>query len=829
VNADLTSNLYDRPVLVLDPGMHTAPIRRADVDCDCRFAVTGSEDKTLRVWSVADGRLLRTIRMPNGPGNIGKVFAVAMSPDGTTIAAGGWTRWTEEEHAVHRILLFDRETGAMTGRIAGLWSPCHHLAFSRDGNRLVAALENGMMLFAQAERGSWHPVAADLNYFGLCNAAAFAPEGGLAVASVDGGVRLYDAAGNLIDLVETHACPGSLAYHPKDDRLAVGCVFSSEVLLLDGATLQQCLSSDVAGAGNLCTVTWSADGELLFAAGTYGDADHGRRVIAWDCDAKQCRDVPTGRDTVMSLQALPAGALLVAAQDPWLAVIEANREPRWTRLPMQMDARGQRSNFAVSSDGLLVEFGLRLWGGDRLRFDVAALKQLPPADDGRVARPVQHALAVADWEDSDVPTLEGVPLPLAPHEIARSLAIHPDGDRFVLGTDWWLRAFDKTGAGLWQRSVPGVVWALNISGDGRLAVAGYGDGTIRWHRMDDGVELLALFPMLDKENWVVWTPEGIYAASPGARGVLRWHVNHGWDAAADAIPVSAIPETYRPEVIPHVLPLLDHLEAIKVAELAKIRAAIQRETGSDVPPGARLHVLAIGVSDYGAAARHLDLVHAHRDARDLAAALRSSQSSLYAQVSVSELVDGEATRAAILGELRAMRDAMARGTDDLAIVLFSGHGTMVDDDQFMLLPHGVDTSSRDGLEASALPATQFHDRIAALAQHGRVILLLDACRSGGATAPTDRSLRAMLKAPNVTIFTSSSAGELSVEDDAWENGAFTEALLEALRRGDPDRDGLICVSDLTGYLTRRIPELTGGGQRPDVEVHFDGRILVATG
>ena len=296
---------------------------------------------------------------------------------------------------------------------------------------------------------------------------------------------------------------------------------------------------------------------------------------------------------------------------------------------------------------------------------------------------------------------------------------------------------------------------MNISGDGRLAVAAYGDGTIRWHRMEDGVELLALFPMPDGENWVAWTPEGVYAASPGARGVLRWHVNHGWDAAATAVPVSAIPETHRPEVIPHVLPLLDGAEAIKVAELAKIRAAIQRATGSDVPPGARLHVLAIGVSDYGEAARHLELVLRPPDARDVAAALRNSQSSLYAQVLVSELVDAEATKAAILRELRAMRDAMARGTDDLAIVLFSGHGEMVDDDQFMLLPHGVDTSSRDALEASALPATQFHDRIAAMAQHGRVILLLDACRSGGATAPIDRSLRAMLKAPNVTIFTSS--------------------------------------------------------------------------
>jgi hypothetical protein len=66
------AQLYEQPVLIIDPGMHTAAIRDIGVDAAGRIAVTGSWDKTLRVWSLADGELLRTIRMPAGAGRYRK-------------------------------------------------------------------------------------------------------------------------------------------------------------------------------------------------------------------------------------------------------------------------------------------------------------------------------------------------------------------------------------------------------------------------------------------------------------------------------------------------------------------------------------------------------------------------------------------------------------------------------------------------------------------------------------------------------------------------------------------------------------------------------------
>ncbi len=111
-------------------------------------------------------------------------------------------------------------------------------------------------------------------------------------------------------------------------------------------------------------------------------------------------------------------------------------------------------------------------------------------------------------------------------------------------------------------------------------------------------ELLAFFPLADRTNWVAWTPDGFYAATPGAHGVLRWHLNHGWDAPGDAIPVSEIAELRRPEVLPLVLQEMDIVQALGLAELNEARLATQRRLNSAIKPGTQLHVLAVGVGDY---------------------------------------------------------------------------------------------------------------------------------------------------------------------------------------------------------------------------------------
>jgi hypothetical protein len=73
-------DLPTEPILRIEAGQHSAPIRRVDTDAANRFAVTASRDKTARVWSLPEGRLLRVLRLPIDNDNIGQARAVRFRP-----------------------------------------------------------------------------------------------------------------------------------------------------------------------------------------------------------------------------------------------------------------------------------------------------------------------------------------------------------------------------------------------------------------------------------------------------------------------------------------------------------------------------------------------------------------------------------------------------------------------------------------------------------------------------------------------------------------------------------------------------------------------------
>jgi uncharacterized caspase-like protein len=339
---------------------------------------------------------------------------------------------------------------------------------------------------------------------------------------------------------------------------------------------------------------------------------------------------------------------------------------------------------------------------------------------------------------------------------------------------------------------------------------------------------------------VLWTPEGFYEATSGAKDVLKWVVNHGPNKAATTLPVSAIARLHRPIALPLVLSELETARALGLDDITQARHDVQVKTGSAKPPGGVLHVLAIGVDHFGDKAGGLRLDYAAEDAHDVADALLQSQRggpnkpSLYADVKVTYLSNERANTVAILDALDDMAESMRKsGPDqDTAVILVSSHGEMIQG-EFYLIPYGFDPSSANAGRTSALSASVLAEKVQALAAHGKVLLLLDACHSGAvgaggwATDPDAKVLQNAMDLENVTVLTSSKKNELSHELPEWSHGALAQAFLDALA-GAADSQGIVRLSALTDAMANEIPSLTRDRQHLGMHVNFNGDLFVAS-
>ena len=79
----------NEPIPRVETGMHAAIIKHAAIDQAGHLLATASQDKTVRLWSLPDGKLIRVLRPPIGDGYEGQVFALAISPDGQRVIVGG--------------------------------------------------------------------------------------------------------------------------------------------------------------------------------------------------------------------------------------------------------------------------------------------------------------------------------------------------------------------------------------------------------------------------------------------------------------------------------------------------------------------------------------------------------------------------------------------------------------------------------------------------------------------------------------------------------------------------------------------------------------------
>jgi WD40 repeat protein len=393
-------------------------------------------------------------------------------------------------------------------------------------------------------------------------AVGFTPDGQRAVTgSQDNTLRLWTVAdGALLREMTGHRYKlRSLAVSPKDGSIASGDR-SGEIRLWDGLTgaLKKVLANHGGPPGSL---HFSPDGGVLLSTCGYSGCDDTQRI--YDAASGKELIAYAKHDSIVLASAFLADGDLVATGggeqfpvqvwDPKTgetkAVLKGTGRPGWA-VGFSADGRGiawgNTSGYQEHNIRGPLETALRLPGAD-----VVLAEPEPVANqEGWVrAKASFDALslqarkggaygfdAILDLFKDGKPTGISIERGSTDGYQHRSYSFTPDGQQIVSGgSNGWLTAYGLDGKNLGNFvGHESEVWAAVPSPDGRYLVSGSADQTVRLWNLQSRELIVTLFRGEDGA-WVMWTPQGFYASSPGGDSLVGWQINHGPDKPAEYI------------------------------------------------------------------------------------------------------------------------------------------------------------------------------------------------------------------------------------------------------------------------------------------------------
>ncbi|MCW5737134.1 MAG: TIR domain-containing protein [Enhydrobacter sp.] len=494
---------------------------------DGRRALSGSKDGTLRLWDIASGAALRRFE-----GHEGSITGVAALPDGRRAVTAGHD---------HIVRLWDIELGTELRRFAGHddWVNCvaalpdgrHILSGSDDKTLRLWDIESGGELRRLEEPGSVLSVAA-------------LADGRRALCGFDDNMmRLRDlASGTELQCFEGHSgWVTGIAVLPGEQR-ALSASDDNTLRLWDirsGVELRRFggrHEEDDAIANDIVGVAVALDG----GRGLSTSDDNSLRL--WDIDSSlRRRPAEAHEGWVMSVALLADGQrVLSGGQDPTLRLwnvasgVELGRfeahESGVTAVAMLPDGRRALS---ASYDGTLsswdVDSGIEL---QRFEGHEDGVHCVAPLPDGRRALSGSSDNTLRLWDvdsGAELRCLKG-------HgESVTCVALLPDGSRALSGSfDNSLRLWDiESGKELrYFEGHTDRVQCVAVLPDGRRALSGADDHTFRLWDIESGAELRRFEGHRDLITCLIVLPDERRALSGSHDRSLRlWNLESGNELA----------------------------------------------------------------------------------------------------------------------------------------------------------------------------------------------------------------------------------------------------------------------------------------------------------
>jgi WD40 repeat protein len=461
--------------------------------------VSGSEDRTLRVWDIENGQALTTL-----VGHQGRVLTVAVLPDGRVVSGSD----------DRTLRVWDVESGQTLAILAGHHGMVNAVAVLPDG-RVVSGSNDKRLRVWDVESGQ--TLATLAGHQGMVSAVAVLPDGRVVSGSNDKTLRVWDVeSGQLLATLTGHqdwiravtVLPDGRVVSGSDNRTACVCdVESGQALAM--LTGHQGWVNAVAVLPDDRLVSCSSDGA----------------VRVWDVESRQLIATLTGHHgSVRAVAVLPDGRVVSGSHDKTLRVWDVESGQALAPLAGH---QSMVSAVAVLPDGRVVSGShdktLRVWdveSGQALAIlpDAGMVRAVAVLPDGRVVSGSDDdILRVWDMGREQIPTFMGR------HYKVRTVTALPDG-RVVSGSDdldvaVWNVESGQVLAMLTGHQGPPVA----VLSNGRM-VSGSWDGTVRVWDVESGQDLAKLAGHQGVVSAVAVFPDGRVVSGSHDNTLRVWDV-----------------------------------------------------------------------------------------------------------------------------------------------------------------------------------------------------------------------------------------------------------------------------------------------------------------
>jgi WD40 repeat protein len=546
--------------------------------------------------------LARTIRGRVAPGPEGKIYAIALSPDGRWLVAGGYfaTFAGNNRSDVAAIRLYDFATGRLVDLLKGHSNVVLSLAFSPDNKRLISSSgDNSTIIWDVEDRRLLHRL---IGHKDKIYTVAFTPDGQRVVTgSYDTTLRLWRVAdGGLIAELRGHKDKvRAVAVNPIDGSIVSGG-YDGEIRLWDGRDghLLRIFGRQDSWVGRL---KFSPDGQQLLSTCDGSPPCSQEPQIVWDVASGNRLQQPRHHNNVViAADISPDGKLAATGgfngdvqicdlqTGATKRVLRGSGAPNWAAAfsndglriawgTKRQSASGRENHASEATSPLL--FQLELPAGNRSLGPPQSINAAPAKDFVRARTSFgEYALShrkggaygyadgILDLKQGDkvIASIERGPIDGYLHS---AYTFSPDGQSIISGgANGVLTAYDLMGQRLGDFvGHEEVVWAVSPSPDGRLLISGSADRTVRLWNLNTRELIVTLFNGNDGE-WVMWTPQGYYTGSPGADKFVGWQINKAYDQLPDYVGADQLRDHLnRPDIVEKAIILASAEQAVREA------------------------------------------------------------------------------------------------------------------------------------------------------------------------------------------------------------------------------------------------------------------------